>query len=208
MGEYIKNKVLNFGKSDDEMKENMSEILFYIYNYFSLNYEKMKELYKDVEVPISFDDDDSDIHDYYRSKLRFICCYDKDDTYIYEFDNNNDVDIDSYENQSLINEIHNFLLNNSPKKLHIGDFKKITIVNERGINDDARGIRYLDWKLYFWNEFSIHKESGITLHDLIIAAYKTKSHKFEYGYEMYGGVVDLRVKDDCLRITTTFDHGS
>jgi hypothetical protein len=208
MGTYIKNNILNIGESDDEIKKNMKDILRYIYHQYSLNYDKMKALYEHVKVPIDFDDNDSngiDYCDYYRHKLTFVGHYNKDDTYIYEFDK---YLYDYYENELLVEELHNFLLKNSPKNLHLDEFKYVILSNHHGINNDARGIRCLDWKLYFWEEFNVYDDAGITLHNLIIAAYKIKSHKFENYYELFCDISDLRIDDDCLYINAKFDHES
>jgi hypothetical protein len=93
-------------------------------------------------------------------------------------------------------------------KLYTDNVKFVALSNHRGDNDDARGIRYLDWKLYYWKEFDVYNESGITLHDLIIAAYKIKSHKFDAWFELFCNINSLRIDDDSLHIGTKFDHGS
>lgn len=209
MGKYIKNKTLNIGKSDEETKNIFDEILRFIYEQFPLDHDKMKVLYEHIKVPVDFDDEydnDYEYNYYYRRNLKFVNHYIKDDDYIYEF--NKDICLGYYENDKLINELHSFLLENSPKKLCISNFKTITLTNNNGVNHDARGVKFMDWKLYFWNSYPVGKDLNITLHDLIIAAYKIRSHKFENHYELFCGIENLHIKNGHLFINTCFDHGS
>ena len=215
MGKYIKNKRLNIKRSDSsdlhhklkDARENLDDILSYIYHQISLDHNKMINIYKHLDVPITFDDsNDSPNNDYYRSKLTFENYKEEDDIYYYNIDD--DLDICYYENKSMIIELHNFLTEFSPKKLRIGNYTTMLLKNEQGINKDARGVRYLDWRLYFWKEYEIEKESNITFHDLIIAAHKIRSHKFENNYELYCGIESWGGTDNFLMATIKFDHGS
>ena len=202
---YIKDKSLILGKKETQIKENLDAIFDYIYYQIPLNHDKMVNLYKDVNVPISFDDTPD--YDYYRDKLKFVPCDETDDKYIYKF--KDEVDLESFDiNPIIISEIHGFLMKYSPKKLKIGNYTDLKVSNYHGVNKDARGIRYLDWRLYFWEEYNISNDNGITFHDLIIAAYKVKSHKFENNYEMYCSIKNIHNSDNKLCIDLKFDHGS
>lgn len=149
---------------------------------------------------------DYEYRNHYRDNLKFISYYEKDHKYIYEYDN--EVDLNFYDNKQLIKEMHEYLSYNSPKNLLLGNFKSLNLSNCRGINKDVRGVRYLDSKLYFWENFRKKRETGITLHGLNIAAFSFKNHKFKNNYEMYCGVNDFTISDDDLIIDVRFDHGS
>lgn len=209
MSTYIENGVICLGKSNYEMEQNLSEIIRFINYQLPLNHDAMKLLYDHIKVPVIFDDEDDDNYDhndYYRWNLKFVSNYEKDGEYIYDYDN--DINIDCYENKELIIELRNYLESKSPKKLHISNYNKIKIYNPHGINHDARGVRFMDWKLHFWQSFKVHNDNGITLHDLIIATHKTRSHKFETNYEMFCGVESVCIDNRKLRISANYDHGS
>lgn len=198
---FIKNNILILGDGKTLLK-NLDKLFMFIYHNVFLDHENMKKLYDKVIVPVNFDDLDDDDDNYYRYRLKFISCKNKDDKYIYVFEEeDNDDDI-------FISELHNFLSSNTPKKLKIDKFTSIVLSNHKGINTDARGVRYLDWRLHFWEEFSRTKNNGITLHDFIIAAYKVKSHKFENNYECYCGIKFFDTINNTLFIDLNFDHGS
>ncbi len=206
---YIKSNILYLGITEAQIKKNLDKLIRYIYNQLPLNHDQMKKYYKNVKVPVSFDDHDKSNDydtDYYRSEVKFVNCKDKDNKYSYEFDN--ELCMSYYDDSPFIKTIHKYLTKRTPKKLKIGDFTSLHMFNECGINKDARGVRYLDWRLYFWPEYDIDKESVITLHDLIIAVYKIRSHKFENNYEMYCGIKYLNVDNDILCIGVDYDHGS
>ena len=202
--EYIKNNVLDI---ENLSKEDLKELIRYIYLQFPLDHDKMKELYDDVKVPISFDDTEKDDDDY-RSKLTFISNDNPDYAYIYQFDP--DLSQSYFGDCYFIKKLHKYLIKKSPRKLKLGNLDQLSVhnVHPRGINDDARGVRYMDWRLYFWRKYGIEKINGITLHDLIIAVYKVRSHKFENNYELYTGIENFSFDDDTLYLSLNFDHGS
>ena len=82
----------------------------------------MKKLYKDVKVPVTFDDSD-----YYRSKLSFVSNKDVDGEYLYEFDD--EIDMEYYDNNLLIAELHVLFNKFSPKKLLVDFFDDIELSN-------------------------------------------------------------------------------
>lgn len=128
---YIINNVLNIGKTNEEIKSNMEDILCYIYKQIPLDHNKMIKLYEYIRVPVDFDDqnkdDNSDYNDYYRWNLKFTNYYKKNDKYFYKLDDR--IDMIFYENKSLIDELHKFLLMKSPVDLYIGDFNLIILMN-------------------------------------------------------------------------------
>ena len=46
------------------------------------------------------------------------------------------------------------------------------------------------------------------MHDLIIALYKVKSHKFDDWYEMFTSVKNHQITNTCIYIEVDFDHES
>ena len=212
---FISNDKLVLGKSDEDTKQNLDYLFRYIYYQFILDHDKMKPLYKDVKVPVTYDDEDD--YDYdcfcedydhakYRDNLRFLSNSKLDDKYIYRFDRG--LRDRAYDNSEFINQLHKYLSENSPKKLKLRKITSLSLSNKDGVNDDARGVRFLDWKLHFWSTYDIAKENCISFHDLIIAAYKVKSHKFENNYEMYYAIDNLKFGDEFLSLGLKFDHGS
>ena len=208
MSKYIKHGILNLRKkSDKNLKNDITDILRYIYQQFPLDHKRMKKMYDHVKAPVNFDDDSDSDDDYYRWKLKFVTNPKLDDDYIYKF--HDVIDIDYYENKTLIDELHNFLKKKKPEKLLLDEFDVIQLSNHKGVNDDARGVKYLDWRLHFWTEYEVDNDPQITFHDLIIGAYKVKSHKFETNYEMFCDVDYIHISvDDILTMTLRFDHGS
>ncbi|AGC02436.1 hypothetical protein H012_gp012 [Acanthamoeba polyphaga moumouvirus] len=219
---YITGNYLDLGKKESEIRYNLKSIIKYIYCQIPLDHDKMKKLYKYVEVDCDYDykkDDDYDYlgPDFMPNKMQ-------DDEYVYKFKHelnesyfpepHSGEDI----NNELIREMHEFLIEKSPKKLILKDIRTIKLIKNKGVNKDRRGVRDLDWKLHFWQEYIISSKRSLKLHDLIIAAYKIKSHKFEKWYEMfcrvsYDDFIIFHNSDDKKKwkeITAVleFDHGS
>jgi len=222
MTKYIKNNILNLGNTLGIIEHNMEKLLQYIYKQFPLNYDEMEKLYQDIQVPVDFDDlddEDRELNNYYRYNLKFVNYMKEDDKYIYDFQDDNFCQED-YDNDPFIIELHGFLSNkflsnNSSSQLSIKKFKNMEFFNNCNGNKDARGVRYLDWRLHFWKKFIISRESGLTLDDIIVAAYKIKRHKFENNYELYCGVDELYCGVDemgifssTLSINVCFEHTS
>lgn len=87
--------------------------------------------------------------------------------------------------------------------------EEINLYNKSGVNRDARGVRDVDWKLHFWNKYTCY--NSITFHDLIVAAYKIRSHKFENNYELFCDVKTYVFSSNgkyTINIFAEFDHGS
>lgn len=207
MGNYVNRNSLYLGESRKEIKRNMNDILIYIYYQISLDHDEMKKIYENVKVPVNFDDDDDNriYKDYYRYSLRFVNHYKRDKKYIYQI--NAELDIKKYKNKKLINEIHHFFIKKSPEELYLNNIKYIELLNHCGINDNLGGIKCVDWKLHFWSEYQITSDVVcLSFHDLVIAAYKIKSHKFDNKYEAYHKIQKMIINDNSLKIIIKFEH--
>ncbi|AGF85780.1 hypothetical protein QJ854_gp002 [Moumouvirus goulette] len=158
----------------------------------------MKKIYKQIEVDNNYDyeiNDNINPHN-----ILFESNPVRDDKYIYKIIKENDEDyIDEgigidyyYTNKKLIRSLHHYLSENSPKNLIIVDVKKIKLINNQDVKKSVKGIRDVDWKLHCWSEYIIEK-NNITLHDLIVACYKIKTHKFENFHEKFD-----KLKDFCI----------
>lgn len=205
---YINKNKLTLGKKSDDIKENLDLLLRYIYHSFRLDHDKMKPLYENVKVPVTYDFNEEYDNDYYlNSKLKLHNCSKVDGKYYYIFDED-DYDKEYYENSPFIEQLQEYLLKKSPKKLKIGDLINLRVNNIVKPNKDIRGCRYLDWRLHFWDTYEKENLKGITLHDFIIGAFKIKSHKFDNNYEMYLYVTNYYINENSIHINIDFDHGS
>ena len=178
---FIINNSLELNYNDPNILYYFNDIIRYIYYQFSLDYDLMTTKYVNIKVPMNYDfiNDADNIHSF----IHFSSHYIKDSDYYYIFDNN--FKSFNYDYPSLISELHNFLCCNQPLDLSFSSLVSLSLTNHHDINHDARGVRALDWKLYFWPSFTVSNNNFITLHDLIIACYKIKSHKFENYYELF-----------------------
>lgn len=201
MGKFIRNNKLVLDYDHEQIKHIFTSIMKYIYWYICLDLDKMKELYSDIDDPKDFDS-------IYVYKITVESELDKN--YLdYFVDEDEDIDKDMYVH--LMCEIHKYLKNNSAKDLKIKGVCNIKFINDAGINDDFRGVEDVDWKLFFHKKYVV-KKKDITFEDLIIAAYKIKSHKFEDNYEMFCEITDLKCKETdngkIIKMHADFDHGS
>ena len=181
-------------KNNNAINNEIAVLIDYIYLNFPLDHKKMKPLYENIKVPISFDsyklffydkDDfysDKNMIEYYKSSLIFVPYPHEDDKYIYGFKKkfNQLMLHGSKEQIRPVKKIHKYLIEHSPRELKIGDYKKLVVCNDTNyINKSVNGVRCLDWKLHCWKEYKIKKNKGVSLHDLIIAVHKIKCHKFQ-----------------------------
>lgn len=202
---YIKNDKLYLGSKEQTIKNNLKEIIKYIYYQCPLDYDQMKQIYKYIETDCEYDDYDLLYYEFETNLMQ-------DNKYAYELIKDLD---NTYKNEELINELHNYLLlTKSPKKLRLNNIRQIQLINNNGINKDSSGIRDLDWKLHFWDEYMINNDDNIRFHDLIIAVHKIKSHKFDNWYELYTNISEFHVLDhgygkkkDIIAVIK-FDHRS
>ena len=233
MPEYISNGKLFLGIYN--IKGKLVDVLRYLYTYFTLDHDKMMLLYKNIIVTNDFDDfvlcQNADEHDKMRDTLEFNNYKYEDDKYIYKYETDiiksaidngfippcakkdmklpDNININAFKYKTLIRELHNyFKAGNSPKDLRIVDYDTLVMRNCHGINKDARGVRELDWKLYFWDRYIRFDENGISMHDLIISVFKVSSHKFDKNYEAYGGIDKLKLGDGVLCVYINLMHGS
>uniref|UniRef100_A0A6C0CAL0 Uncharacterized protein n=1 Tax=viral metagenome TaxID=1070528 RepID=A0A6C0CAL0_9ZZZZ len=82
-------------------------------------------------------------------------------------------------------------------------FDKRTIVNEHGENFDRRGSNHCNVYLQMFDKVSIKK--CVTLHNLAIAFYSLKSHKWDKRWEMFGSAVTKREENN-IKVFLGFDH--
>lgn len=115
---------------------------------------------------------------------------------------------DRYKNVDLISSIHSKLRINSADSIKLKDVTRIVLSNLNGVNNDYRGVRDIDWKLYYWSTFEVNNRRGVNFGDLIIAAFKIRSHKFENWYELFTGVKRANFMQGRLTVGIKFDHGS
>ena len=210
---YIRNNKLFLGTKLKIIKSNLQDIIQYIYYQYKLDYNKMDKIYKHIESENDYDC----IYDRHKpNNIIFENNPIEDNKYIYKwnsyfwFDDNEDY----YKNEKLINELHNYLCTNKLKDLKFNNINKMKLINDCGIYNSIWEIRNLDWKLHFWNEYIINKKSSVRFHDLIIALYKIKSHKFDLWNEYYTGITELDIsKNKFLSINKkelvmviNFDH--
>eukprot|EP01084_Bolivina_argentea_P203953 348254_1 len=90
----------------------------------------------------------------------------------------------------------------------------ICFVNPDGINDDHRGADHCKIHLPFHGTQLIKKNQTVSFRNLVDIYFKSKSHKFDFWYELYS---DCRVKmchstydeqNSYMEITFSYDHGS
>lgn len=211
MPKYIKKNVLNLGSTKQEILENLNDVLFYIYEQCQLNHDAMKKLYSHINVPITYDHhsiiDSLQCHELkHEYGLKFVNHEDEDDKYLYQIHERTFQD--SFTNRPIAIELHKYLMKKSPQNLKIDKYKWLMLENSCGMNHDIQGVRFLDWKLHFWSKYISTNDNGITLHDLIIAAFKIKSHKFENVYDVYDGVCGVNTVSNRygLYINVDFKH--
>ncbi|AZL89928.1 hypothetical protein QKC54_gp0816 [Megavirus baoshan] len=206
---FVKNNYLKIGLKEKNIKKYLKDIFEYIYQAYELDIEKMQHLYEHIE---SYDN-----HTYYFQNNSI-----NDSEYVYrkkiiDLDNLFRPNRELFNESShiLIEEINTYLLTHSEHDLIIKDFTKILLINNTGPDERKSKLYYLDQKLHFWPEYIM--EDKITFHDLIIAAYKIKSHKFETWFEMFAGVLEVHIEKHYnpyieakkqLTIVLKYDHGS
>ncbi|AQN67898.1 hypothetical protein [Saudi moumouvirus] len=207
---YIKENILDLGTTESEIYQNLRTIFHYIYHQIYLDNKRMSNLYKHVKIDYISDSifTPSNIQDgkyfYTITKL--------DESYF--LDSEFDYDL----NTKLLKELGKYLEEKRAKDLILKNIHKLTLINNDGINNDPSGVIDLDWKLYFWEKFIVQKNRELTFHNLIIAAFKIKSHKFDSWYELFCDFKEENLfvshhsnsKNRWMEITAVveFDHGS
>jgi hypothetical protein len=102
----------------------------------------------------------------------------------------------------------NMLMNNNISAIEFESTKPIIINNRSGFNDDHRGADHTKILLGFLPKVKLIPNNNIIrFKDFIMVCFDMKSHKFDFWYELYGGVVNTKT-DKCINITVEFDHGS
>lgn len=88
----------------------------------------------------------------------------------------------------------------------------LVMKNPQGFNYDQRCTKYDVFSTYimgerYSNTYSVYKDSGITIYDLINSMWAVKSSKVDTNYEMYCGC-KIKIVGCVLRVELKFDHGS
>ena len=178
-------------------KRFVNGLLAYSYENASLDHHKMRKRF-DYEL-----DDFSGVD-------RSFCSGEEDCRYSYVIDENfyEDFFEDRKVDIGTFKQIHEYVLEHGARQVKIGNCKHLILKNQEGINRDRRGIKDLDWILKFYPIYAIERRSCISLHDIIIACYKVKSHKFENNYELIYGASIVEHIGNTLEITMDVEHGS
>lgn len=86
----------------------------------------------------------------------------------------------------------------------------LTLVNPCGVNNDHRGSDHTTIQLDFHS--SITLQHPIRFSDILDAAFRVKSHKFENWYELFCKAKATRKVETCNKgqytVTLIYDHGS
>ena len=183
----------------------LQDLLTYIYHNIELDYDKLSKR-------LDYDPNDSDSDfDHYGP---YGCKFDykpgsSDCRFSYKINKVYDDCLDeSSPNHELFESLHTYVRTHGARKIKFTGISNLTINNKRGPNTDPRGTRGLDWLLVFHPTFTVSRPRCISLHDLIIGCYKTKSHKFENNYEAVFGPKKIVLDGDSLEFNLDVDHGS
>ena len=201
---YIRNNKLFLGTKLKTIRDNLNDIIRYIYNYYGLDYEKMEKIYENIEYNnIIFENNliENNLIEY--NNLIFENNLIEDDKYVYKYYFFRICEDNDYKNKKLIGELHNYL--------KLNNINKIKLINNSGMNKSLVGINNLDRKLHYWDQYIINNDKkSIRLHDLIISAYKIRSHKFYNDSEAYAGITELDINKNGLKkeliMVINFNH--
>lgn len=91
------------------------------------------------------------------------------------------------------------------KNVLLTGLDEIKIVNRHGKNSDHRGSDHCKVMLPMCSEVILQKH--VTLHDIVVAFYKLKSHKWDKHYEMFLRS-NVMICGNVANIKLLFDHGS
>lgn len=176
-------------------KTLLHDLLIYIYYNIELDYEKLsKRLNYDPSVS------DSDFYRYgpYGCKFKYRHgIYDCRFSYKIEEEYNECLEVFS-PNHELIEGLHTYIQTHGARKIKFTGINNLIVNNTRGVSFDMRGTRGLDWLLVSHPTFTVTRPNCISLHDLIIACHKTKSHKFENRFESVLGPEKIVLNGDTL----------
>ncbi len=180
--EYFNDGRLCLGKDNETIKNRIDDVLYYIYNYFTLDQPAMEKHYASISVSMDYDHND-DIKDISRF-IRFRSHYVKDNSYFITFNEKFESDL-IYRDIFFVYALHSQLVEKGISKIRFYDVGSISLTNTNGEYQDSRGIDSLDWKLYWWNSYTVSNNWFVKFADFVLACYKIKSHKFDTYYERY-----------------------
>lgn len=200
----INNRLILDSFPKSELKIVFEEILKYIYQIYHLHHQDMCILYKKTSSIFNYDSIEVEPNTKSKyEKFKFKPNSKIDSEYVY-YDYIERFDEFFYPNYlNLIKEIHLFLDSNEETDLKFGNIFGINISNKTGPNTSLNGIRSADWKLHYWDTYEIFSKTEISFDDLIVAAYKIKSHKFDTIYEEFSSIDNMDLVANQLAKTTT-----
>lgn len=102
------------------------------------------------------------------------------------------------------------LIEETNKKIPISNIKFVlnkcvNLHNVNGFNKDHRGLDHMIIELPFVSEIELGKK--FTLEEIITAVYNSKSHKFDYWYELFSST-NVKIGGNKINVCLSFDHGS
>jgi hypothetical protein len=103
----------------------------------------------------------------------------------------------------------NILKNNDLNEIYLKCSKPIIFYNYNGFNKDHRGSDHTKLLLDFHSIYKLNpNDNTISLKKFADACFRIKSHKFDFWYELYYDVKNVKHTDDEIIINLAFDHGS
>ena len=153
---YIRNNKLFLGTKFLTIKNNLDDIIQYIYLYYYLNYDKMEKIYEHIELENNY----GHAMDFKNNSI-------EDNKYIYKR-YKLDCDISNFKNKKLIQDLNNYLILNKTKDLKLNNINKIKLINDSDICNNPNRAHELDWKLHCWHQYIINNNNkSLRIHDLI-----------------------------------------
>ena len=116
---YIRNNKLFLGTKFLTIKNNLDDIIQYIYSYYHLDYDKMGEIYEHIELENNYD-----------QAIDFKNNLIEDNKYIYK---RYKLHTCNFKNKKLIKDLNNYLKLNKTKDLKLNNINKIKLINDSGI---------------------------------------------------------------------------
>ena len=210
---YIVDDVLHF--TEEDARDEFNTVIKFVYENIKLDYDKMAKENKNLIKGDEYDHEEDynwecrgmqyDCDGEHTVKYRYTISEKLDN---YEID---DDDKNEYIKRKILNELVEYFLDKTKKLDDLKfTFSRIRVDNMRGINEDPRGVRKLDWHLQYNYEVEVLPENNnanITFQQFIDALYDIKSHKFENWYELYCGC-DVLVDYTDMFVSCNYDHCS
>ena len=131
------------------------------------------------------------------------------ETYFFKFSINKikSMHFDDASHREYFKYVLNLLNETTPENILFVSHFDINILNNDGANDNHCGSDHTLIELPFYSGVNLGKM--FTFNDILNAAYKIKSHKFNHQYEHFCGVDELTYNTASKELTlvASFDHG-